>query len=57
MNAPGPNTDITQLPQIPRPRELVDLRLNLRANGYDPIPIYGAHINTNAAGKRPKMSD
>jgi putative DNA primase/helicase len=46
-----------EFPQIAKPRELIDLRLKLHSNGYHPIPVYGAHINVNSAGKRPKMSD
>jgi hypothetical protein len=44
-----------ELPQIAKPRELNDRRLKLRANGYHPVPIVGAHINTKGAGKRPSM--
>jgi putative DNA primase/helicase len=47
--------EAVELPQIPKPRELTDLRLKLRANGYDPIPVYGAHLKVTSAGKRPKM--
>jgi putative DNA primase/helicase len=41
---------------IARPRDLSDLRLKLRAGGYHPVPVIGAHIKTDSAGKRPKMS-
>jgi AAA domain/Bifunctional DNA primase/polymerase, N-terminal len=40
---------------IARPRDLSDLRLKLRTNGYHPVPLIGAHIKTKSAGKRPSM--
>jgi len=46
MNAP---------PQIATPEELTALRLRLRSNAYHPVPVIGAHIKTNSAGKRPDM--
>lgn len=50
-------TAVPPPPLIAGPRELSDLRLDLSANGYYPVPVIGAHIKTNSAGKRPKMSD
>ncbi|MDH6259075.1 DUF927 domain-containing protein [Bradyrhizobium sp. BR13661] len=41
--------------KIATPEELTSLRLQLRSNGYYPVPVIGAHINMNAAGKRPSM--
>ena len=41
---------------IARPRELTDLRLKLHGNGYQPVPIMGAHINRKGAGKAPSMT-
>jgi hypothetical protein len=38
------------------PDELTALRLRLRSNGYHPVPVVGAHIPTNSAGKRPTMT-
>jgi hypothetical protein len=32
-------------------------RLQMHRNGYHPVPIIGAHVKTNSAGKRPTMSD
>ena len=46
MNAPFPSST---------PKELNALRLQLHSNGYDPLPIIGAHIVDDNAGKRPKM--
>jgi hypothetical protein len=37
------------------PQQLNELRLKLQANGYHPVPVVGAHVNTNSAGKRPTM--
>jgi putative DNA primase/helicase len=56
MSATNLNTVTAELPQIPKPRELVDQRLALQANGYDPIPVLGAHLRATDAGKRPTMS-
>jgi hypothetical protein len=41
--------------RIAQPGELTKLRLRLHGNGYHPVPIVGAHIKTNSAGKRPTM--
>jgi putative DNA primase/helicase len=41
---------------IATPQELTDLRLKLHSNGYHPVPVVGAHVNTNSAGKRPTMT-
>jgi putative DNA primase/helicase len=38
------------------PQELTELRLKLHDNGYHPVPVLGAHIITNSAGKRPTMT-
>ena len=38
------------------PHELTALRLRLRSNGYHPVPVVGAHIPTDSAGKRPTMT-
>jgi putative DNA primase/helicase len=38
------------------PEELTALRLQLHNNGYHPVPVVGAHVNTNSAGKRPTMA-
>jgi Primase C terminal 2 (PriCT-2)/Bifunctional DNA primase/polymerase, N-terminal/Family of unknown function (DUF5906) len=35
--------------------KLTDLRLKLYENGYQPVPVLGAHINKPGAGKAPKM--
>jgi hypothetical protein len=40
---------------IATPKELNELRLKLHANGYHPVPIIGAHVDTPSAGKRPTM--
>jgi putative DNA primase/helicase len=48
MNAPFPHSTS---------EELTELRLKLRANGYHPVPIIAAHIDTKSAGKRPAMTD
>ncbi len=40
---------------IPTPQQLDELRLKLHVHGYHPVPIVGAHVNTNSAGKRPTM--
>jgi hypothetical protein len=37
------------------PQELNELRLKLHSHGYHPVPVVGAHVNTNSAGKRPTM--
>jgi hypothetical protein len=42
--------------RIAQPGELTKLRIQLHDNGYDPVPIVGAHINTRSAGKRPCMA-
>jgi putative DNA primase/helicase len=42
-------------PHIASPEELIALRLQLRSNAFHPVPVIGAHINTNSAGKRPVM--
>jgi hypothetical protein len=47
-----PETDA----RIAQPGELTKLRLRLHSNGYHPVPVVGAHIKTNSAGKRPTMS-
>lgn len=39
------------------PHELTALRLQLRANGYHPVPVIGPHVNTASAGKRPRMKE
>jgi Protein of unknown function (DUF3987)/Primase C terminal 2 (PriCT-2)/Bifunctional DNA primase/polymerase, N-terminal len=41
--------------QIATPDELNALRFQLRNNAYHPVPVIGAHVNTNSAGKRPIM--
>jgi hypothetical protein len=41
--------------QIATPEELTALRLQLRSNGYHPVPVIGAHVNTTSAGKKPIM--
>jgi hypothetical protein len=41
---------------IATPQELNKLRLKLHSNGYHPVPVVGAHVNTNSAGKRPTMT-
>src|ERR1700680_4039338 len=41
---------------IAAPQELTELRLKLHSNGYHPVPVVGAHVNTNSAGKRPTMT-
>jgi hypothetical protein len=41
---------------IATPQELTELRLKLHSNGYHPLPVLGAHIKDNAAGKRPTMT-
>ena len=46
---------ITQVP-LATQQELTDLRLKLHNNGYHPVPVVGAHVNTNSAGKRPTMT-
>ncbi|MCJ2055649.1 PriCT-2 domain-containing protein [Methylobacterium sp. J-048] len=33
-----------------------ELRLALRENGYDPVPVSGINMNVKSAGKRPVMS-
>lgn len=43
-------------PPIATPQELTELRLKLHSNGYHPVPVIGAHVNTNSAGKRPTMT-
>lgn len=35
--------------------DITGLRLRLRANGYRPVPIAGAHLGVKGAGKRPLM--
>ena len=40
---------------IATPQELTELRLKLHSNGYHPVPVVGAHVDTNSAGKRPTM--
>ena len=42
--------------RLATPQELTDLRLKLHGNGYHPVPVVGAHVNTNSAGKRPTMT-
>jgi putative DNA primase/helicase len=37
------------------PHELTDLRLKLHGAGYRPVPIIGAHVDTQSAGKKPTM--
>ena len=54
---PFEQDDNADLPQIAKPQELTELRLKLRANGYDPLPVIGAHIVDDNAGKRPTMTD
>ena len=41
---------------IATPQELTELRLKLHSNGFHPVPVVGAHVNTNSAGKRPTMA-
>ncbi len=53
--AVGPATVPTRF-AIATPQQLAELRLKLHTNGYHPVPIVGAHINTNSAGKRPNMT-
>ena len=43
--------------QIATAAELTALRLQLRANGYRPVPVVGAHVNTKSAGKKPLLTD
>jgi hypothetical protein len=43
-------------PPIATPQELTELRLKLHGNGYHPVPVVGAHVDTNSAGKRPTMT-
>ena len=38
-----------------RPQQLTELRLKLHSNGYHPVPVIGAHIDTPSAGKKPTM--
>ena len=38
------------------PEELTALRLRLHRAGYHPVPVIGAHVATESAGKRPKMN-
>ena len=37
------------------PQQLTDLRIKLLGNGYHPVPVIEAHIDTPSAGKRPTM--
>jgi putative DNA primase/helicase len=37
--------------------ELAELRLALCRNGYAPVPISGAHLDIDSAGKRPQMKN
>src|SRR5262245_56422522 len=39
-------------PQLP---ELAELRLQVRRNGYHPVPVLGPHAADKARGKRPTM--
>jgi Bifunctional DNA primase/polymerase, N-terminal len=41
---------------IATPQELTELRLKLHGNGYHPVPVVGAHVDTNSAGERPTMT-
>lgn len=41
---------------VATPQELIALRLKLHENGYHPVPVVGARVQTNSAGKRPTMS-
>ena len=36
--------------------DLTIVRLQLRANGYQPVPVLGAHVGIKGAGKAPNMS-
>jgi hypothetical protein len=45
------------LQAIATPADFTATRLQMFRNGYHPVPIIGAHINTKSAGKRPTMSD
>jgi putative DNA primase/helicase len=40
---------------IATPQELTELRLKLHNNGYHPVPVIGAHVDTPSAGKKPTM--
>ena len=37
------------------PQQLTDLRIKMLGNGYHPVPIIGAHVDTPSAGKKPTM--
>jgi putative DNA primase/helicase len=37
------------------PQDLTALRLKLHSNGYHPVPVVGADIDTPSAGKKPTM--
>jgi hypothetical protein len=57
--AVGVPTEIMQASIAPAPiatpKELTELRLKLHSNGYHPVPVVGAHIDTPSAGKKPTM--
>jgi Virulence-associated protein E/Primase C terminal 2 (PriCT-2)/Bifunctional DNA primase/polymerase, N-terminal len=48
---------MTTLHAIATPATFTATRLQIYRNGYHPVPIIGAHIDTRSAGKRPGMSD
>jgi hypothetical protein len=52
---PATATTATPSALAATPQELTDLRIKLRGNGYHPVPIIGAHIDTPSAGKKPTM--
>jgi Bifunctional DNA primase/polymerase, N-terminal len=53
---PNPLVSADEFEAACGPKELTALRLRLRSNGYHPVPVVGAHIVTNSAGKRPTMT-
>jgi putative DNA primase/helicase len=57
MDPWAPNVRAADVPVAEEvPEELTELRLRLRRDGYHPVPVIGAHVDTDSAGKRPNMN-
>jgi AAA domain-containing protein/bifunctional DNA primase/polymerase-like protein len=41
--------------EIATPQQLAGLRIKMLGNGYHPVPVVGAHVDTPSAGKKPTM--